>query len=138
MTNTAAPPFFAPRKWEGAIAGLCGFVVFLIFVYFGDPGRATIAAAFFTAIAISMRICWPLRRHYWFWIAITALIVIHLIAIVVFSWSAASHWTGLTFIPFSVADIVVILTIIYILYRSIYGVPTRLVEKDDVLPDYHD
>jgi cell division protein FtsW (lipid II flippase) len=88
-------------------------------------------AGFVGSFAICLRICWPLRRERWFWVQISVLIVLHLLALFGVDWSAAKNWTGFTFIPFMFADVLIILGTVYLIYRALHGRPKRLVESED-------
>jgi hypothetical protein len=127
MKPTPASPFYAPARWEGALIATGAFIGYLLLAHLFGEGRGTAAGGFLTSFAIALRICWPLRRQMWFWLAMIGLGALHVFALVVFDWSAAADWTGLTYSPFILADVTLLLTIIYFIYRSIYGAPAQLV-----------
>jgi hypothetical protein len=131
MTGAPASPFYAPPRWEGAQIGVGGLIGYLLLAYFLGEGRGTVAGGFVTSFAVALRICWPLRKQIWFWLAILVLAALHVLAVVLFKWSAAADWKGPTFMPFMAADIVLILAVIYFIYRSIYGTPAQLVTEPE-------
>ena len=138
MTRKAAPPFAAPpSRLEGALIGTVGFIAYLVLASALGEGRGTAAGGILTAFGVTLRICWPLRRQPWFWLTLAVLAALHVCAIALFKWSAAADWTGLTFSPFMAADCVLILVVIYLIYRSIYGPPPQLAE-DEPGPRYAD
>jgi len=102
MTQSKAP-FYIPHKWESVTAGLSGFGVYAIFFYLGDPGRGTIAGAFFGSIAGCIIVCRPIRRSSWFLTLMGVLTVLHVAAVLCFSWSWAARWTGLAVMPLMAA-----------------------------------
>lgn len=127
MTGAPASPFYAPSRWEGAIIGLGALVAYFGFAYVLGEGGATIAGAFVCSFALVVRISWPLRRQVWFWLTIGVLAALHIAAVALIDWSFAAQWTGLSLIPFAVADTALLLAIIYFIFRSLHGVPDRLV-----------
>ena len=88
------------------------------------------------SFGVAVRICWPLRKQLWFWIALLGLAALHGFAVAMFKWSAAADWNGPTFMPFMAADIALILGVIYSIYRWHYGVPAELVGEPE--PRYAD
>jgi len=131
MTNAPAPPFSAPSRWEGALIGLGALLAYFALAFVLGEARGTIAGAFACSFALAARISWPLRRQVWFWLTIGVLAALHIAALTLFNWSTAAQWTGLTFIPFAMADTTILLVIIYIVFRSIHGVPDRLVAEPE-------
>jgi hypothetical protein len=126
VTDQPATPFHGLRSSEAISIGLASFAGFLLFTYFLGGGRGTIAGAFLCAFGLTLRTCWPLHKKRWFWVAILVLAALHIVAVAAFRWSAAAQWTGLTFMPFTAADTALLLTVIFFIYRSIYGPPARL------------
>lgn len=51
---------------------------------------------------------------------------LHAISLVFFDWSFAAYWSGPTVMPFMAADIALLMSIIYLIYRTLYGVPAHL------------
>jgi hypothetical protein len=125
-------PFYIPRKWENVAAGLSGGAAYALFLFLGDPGRGTVAGAFFGALVACIRICWPLRREVWYNVIMAVLIVFHVVAAFYFNWSMAAQWTGFLFMPFMAADIILILGMVYIMYRLLYGPPRDLFVQTDI------
>lgn len=134
ITDVPPPPFYSPRRWEGAAAALAALAVFLIFAYFGQPGRGSVAGAFLGSVVVSMRICWPIRNEIWYRLAISIVIIIHIALVIGFQWKKATNWNGFTMIPFMTVDIAIILSVMYFLYKAIHGEPKRLFTDSE--PDY--
>jgi hypothetical protein len=111
------------------LIGAGAFVGFLLLTYLFDGGIGTVGGAFLGSFAIVVRICWPLRKQLWFWLTILVLGTLHVLALVLFDWSAAADWTGLTAMPLMAADIALLLEITYFIYRSIYGAPAHMFIK---------
>lgn len=131
MKPKAEPPFYAPSRWEGLLAAIPGALVYAVSIYLRHGGIGTIGAAFLTGLIVSVWICAPLWRQGWFWISMLLILGMHVVVLVAFDWSDAVRWTGLTFIPFAVADVVGILVVVYLIFRLINGPPTRLVRLED-------
>jgi len=131
MTGEPISPFYAPPRWEGALIAAVGLIGYLLIAHFLGEGRGTVAGGFVTSFAGALRICWPLRRLIWFWVAFLVLASLHVVAVAMVKWSAAAHWKGPQFMPFMVADIVLILVVIYAVYRSIYGPPNHLISEPE-------
>lgn len=129
MQEPPLAPFYAGSRVEGAAAAALGSAVFVGSIMVGDEGRGTLAAAFVTSIAIVLRICWPLIRKLWFWVTMCVITSAHVFFLFYTRWSSPAKWTGLTLIPFMVADILIMLSIVYLLFRSIYGQPPHLVQS---------
>jgi hypothetical protein len=51
---------------------------------------------------------------------------LHAVSLVFFDWSIAAYWKGPTVMPFMAADITLLMGIIYLIYRTLYGVPAHL------------
>jgi hypothetical protein len=102
-------------------------VAYFAFGYALGDGLGTIAGAFVCSFALAVRISWPLRKQVWLWFTIASLAVLHIAALALGDWSSVAQWTGLTFIPFATADTVLLLVIIYLVFRSVHGVPDQLV-----------
>ena len=129
-------PFYVPRKWEAITIGLSGLVVYGVLSYAGEPGRGTVGGAFFGAILMCIRTCWPIRSQRWFVITILLITASHLILLFGISWSFAAQWTGLVVMPFLAADLIICLCTVYVLYRLFCGKPAALFITAD--PDYRD
>ena len=82
-----------------------------LFDHFGrlDLARPTLAWVGIIAIAIVMR--WQLRRHVWFWIAMTLIAALHVPFILFVPWT--TQWVpAIVIIPIGMADLGVILAIL--------------------------
>jgi hypothetical protein len=123
-------PFRVISNWEVYLCiGASAAVYFLLGAF--DHRGLDIACGAIVGVLIScMGTCWPLRRLHWFWMIAAVLTVLHLIALFVIDWSAARSWTGLTIMPFMAADTFVTLSVIYVVFRLIYGPPQQLFAPD--------
>jgi hypothetical protein len=130
MKPTARPPFIAPRRWE-AIYPIAGAIIIdIVFDRLGQPARGTLAVASAVGLFTSTRMSWRLHKEWWFWITMTTLLAIHMFAILALPWSGADYWNGFIFIPLALADVVCIMTVIYIVYRKICGKPDQIFGSD--------
>lgn len=75
-------------RW-GLIVALLTIPV-AIFVDHFDPRRGTAAGASLALMIGAVRVFWYLRRQPWFWMAIAALTVIHVVLIVLVPWNKRS------------------------------------------------
>ena len=76
-------------RW-GLLVGVISLPVAMVVSHFFDPGRGRAAG-----IALAMMIggiwaFWHQRRHAWFWMAVAALTVIHVVLIILVPWSNKS------------------------------------------------
>jgi NADH:ubiquinone oxidoreductase subunit 3 (subunit A) len=82
------------------------------------------------ALVASLRTSWPLRKHPWFWITWGLLVIFHVTAIVMLSWSGAAAWNGLSFMPFAAADVLLVMTVVYVAFLLARGQPAHLFADD--------
>lgn len=76
------------KKWA-IIAMLVSLPVAILVDHF-DPGRGAAAGASLALMIGAVRVFWYLRRHAWFWMAIAALAVIHVVLVILIPWSNKS------------------------------------------------
>ena len=76
-------------KW-GFIAFLLSLPVAIAVSHFVDPGRGRAAGVALGLMVFSIRVFWYLRKRPWFWMALAALTVIHVVLIVMVPWSNKS------------------------------------------------
>lgn len=133
MTREPRPasPFRTPSRSESLAAGVVGLIVYFGFVAAGNEALGTMIAGFAAATAICIVICQPLRGERWFWGVIAGLVAVHLAIVLLFDWRAATHWSGLTFIPVMFGDALLLLAVIYAIYRALYGAPSILVQDHE-------
>jgi hypothetical protein len=131
MIVQPASPFYLPRRWEAVCFGLVAFVAYLTLSHFIGEARGTIGGAFIGSLLFTMRMSWGLRKELWFGLAMVLLAALHIAAFLAFGWSSAASWTGLTLIPFMMADLGLILGTIYLAYRRIYGSPAQIFGSPD-------
>lgn len=130
MIKSAEPPFFAPPKWEAVFPLIGAIIVDQIFRHMGQADRGTVALASTLALLSSLRMSWRLRKHTWFWITWGLLLVLHVCAILAFRWTGSLAWRAPSFIPFAIADLILDMTILYLLYCAFQGRPTQLFADD--------
>jgi hypothetical protein len=100
-----------PLKWIVA-AVLLTFPLFLVFNHFGRPGTGR--AAWFCAgvVFLCARFRWELSKKRWFWITISAIVLLHVPLILFVPWT--SKWIPSVLIfPFVLMDAFVILVLIH-------------------------
>jgi hypothetical protein len=103
----------------------------------GGEQRGWIAGFLAGTLIALIRVSWPLRAKYWFWVAVAAVAIADVLAVSLIDWSFTADWNGHTMSGLAVLDLGVMMTIIYGLYRLNYGPPAALFEEDSGdLPDY--
>lgn len=73
------------KKWA-IFAGICSSPLFILFAYFGDPGKGRAAWVSAGMIALAARCLWDLRKRIWFWITIVVIGLIHVPLILFIRW----------------------------------------------------
>lgn len=76
-------------RW-GLLVAVLTFPVAMAVSHFSDPGRGRAAGIALALMIGGMWAFWHQRRHAWFWMAIAALTVIHVVLIVLVPWSNKS------------------------------------------------
>ena len=76
--------------------------VFLVF--HGNLARGRVAAVCTGIIMTAVRACWSMRTHAWFWIVAGAIVVLHLLLVMLVTWSDTSRG----YLPLWVLDYVVV------------------------------
>lgn len=138
MANPPRYPFQLPQRWEGLLIGLFAFVIYLSSAPFIGDGRATMLGLFVATLGGATRICYPLFRLMWFWILLVFLCIIHFTLILMFTWKIVDKWTGIQLIPITIADLSLILFVMYLCFSLLYGRPAKLNEDRDDGPNYSD
>ena len=77
------------KKWA-FIALLLSLPLSIAVSHFVDPGRGRAAGVSLALMILAVRAFWYLRRQAWFWMAVTALTVIHVVLIVMVPWTNKS------------------------------------------------
>ena len=93
-------------------------LIAFLFDRFGrfDLASPTLFSALVIGFAITIK--WELRRHLWFWITLTVIVVLHILLILLVPWT--TKWIpALVVTPFCIADLVVILTIIKLVEKLV-------------------
>ena len=123
---------------------MAGFLLFpiataigLLAGHIGGEQRGWIAGSLVGALIALIRVSWPLRSKYWFWVAVAAFAVTDLLVVSLINWSFTADWNGHTMSGLAVLDFGAMMAIVYGLYRLVYGPPAALFEEDPGdLPDY--
>jgi hypothetical protein len=100
--NINESPDVSPRKWLLATM-LCMIPVFLLFAYFGDPGRGRAAAIATGAIMLAVGGRSSLKSQRWFWVTLAVIIVLHVLLVVLIPWTSKSY-PGPILLPFGALD----------------------------------
>ena len=106
-------------RW-GLLVGVISLPVAMIVSHFFDPGRGRAAG-----IALAMMIggiwaFWNQRRHAWFWMAVAALTVIHVVLVVVVPWTNKSFPAPALW-PVGIADFAAICGFIKLVEKAMKG-----------------
>ena len=105
LTQNQYPEVFT-RKWLLVVI-LCSSPLFVLFAYFGDPGRGRAAAIGMTVILFAARKCWTLRGYTWFWILLTIIVALHVLLVLSMPWTSKSY-PGPILLPFAILDYVIV------------------------------
>jgi len=89
IINTEKVTARTAKKW-GFIALLLSLPVAIVISHFVDPGRGRAAGVSLALMIFAIRVFWRLKQRGWFWIAIAALTIIHVVLIVVIPWTNKS------------------------------------------------
>jgi hypothetical protein len=87
--NTESVTARTATKW-GFIALLLSLPVAIVVSHIVDPGRGRAAGVALALMIFSIRVFWYLRKRAWFWMAVAALTVIHVVLIVLVPWTNKS------------------------------------------------
>ena len=93
------------RKWA-LLAGVCSSPLFIVFAYFGDPGRGQAAWVCAISVAVAARFLWDLRTRAWFWITIAVIVLLHIPLILLVPWPL-KQLTYVALLPAGLADFAV-------------------------------
>jgi hypothetical protein len=103
--------------WWGILCVIFGTVLLgLLFASLGkfDLARPSLITAATVALAIALR--WKLRRHLWFWVAMTILAALHLPLILFIPWT--TKWIPAVVIaPIGMADLYVMLWVLSVVKK---------------------
>ena len=73
------------KKWA-IVAGIYTSPLFILFAYFGDPGRGQAAWVCAGSLATATRFLWDLRTRVWFWLTISIIALLHVPLILLIPW----------------------------------------------------
>ena len=136
MQIESAAPFELPPKWQGIVAAVAGFGIFLMFSHFGEEGRGTLAGAFAATVGMTIRMSWPSRVRQWYLSAVAALIAVHIFVILVSDWHSAADWTGLLVMPIMAVDMILNLGAFFFVCALLHGKPEHLFSESKEQLDY--
>lgn len=105
------------RKWA-LLCGVCTAPVFLLFAYFGDPGRGQAAWVSAMMIALASRFLWDLRTRRWFWISIVTIVLLHVPLILYISWPL-KQLSYVALLPAGLADFAVVYGLIRLVETAV-------------------
>ena len=88
-TNTKELTARTTARW-GIIVAVLTMPVAMVVSHFSDPGRGRAAGIALGLMIGGIWAFWHQRRHAWFWMAIAALTVIHVVLIILVPWSNKS------------------------------------------------
>ncbi len=97
--------------WAIAVI-LLTFPLLLVFMHFGQAGRGRAAWFSAAALILATRMRWELHAKRWFWLAIIAVLLIHLPLIFLLRWNSAWAPSFLIF-PLFLADFFLDLILIH-------------------------
>jgi energy-coupling factor transporter transmembrane protein EcfT len=92
----------SPRKWL-LVTILCMVPVFLLFAYFGYPGKGRAAAIATGAIMLAVAGRSGLKSQRWFWVTLTIIIAVHVLFVLLIPWTSKSY-PGPILLPFGALD----------------------------------
>ncbi len=120
------PPFLVPRDWKLWAVVALGIAGSIGAEAFGaNKGIVEIAGDFALVWLVVVFVCRPVWKMPWFWTTMIFLAALHAGAVLEFNWDAAAHWTGLTRWPVMMADIILTITTIKVIYRLTVGKPAQ-------------
>ena len=105
LTQSQAPDVFT-RKWLLVVI-LCLIPPFVLFAYFGDPGRGRAAAICTAVIVTAVRAGWNLKGYAWFWVMLTIIVAMHVCLVFLVPWTSKSY-PGPILLPFAIVDYVIV------------------------------
>jgi hypothetical protein len=126
MSKGFETTFYYLRTWEAISAATFGFILSLVFSYFGQPGRSIVAGAFFGSLAMAIKSSSHLWSAIWYRISVLLLIGLHIAVVILLPWVSAAHWNELIFVPFMAIDLLIVLVIIFFAFRVFCGKPSHL------------
>jgi hypothetical protein len=127
-----ATPFIGGTAIEGLIIGIAGVGFGIIASQFIGDERGQVAGLAACATGLLIVMAWPLRKKPWFWGTVAAFSAAHALAVLRINWAFTERLRGQAFASLIYPDSVVMLGIVYALYRLIYGKPVTVIEE---LPD---
>jgi hypothetical protein len=93
---------YITKKWTYLLL-LAVCPIYIVFAYFGDPGRGMAAAIGAAVITLTVRYFWDLRSFGWFWTIVAFLVILHLPLIAFIPWPN-NNYTYIQRLPFAALD----------------------------------
>jgi len=113
--NADLPPGMPSNAWIIGVGILC-LPIYILFSTFGNAGLGTVMACFVGTMIIAVRLRWELRRRLWFWIVMSIIVILHLVAILLIPWPNI-QFRALVVFPFVAVDISLISYVIKLIAR---------------------
>lgn len=105
-------------KWA-MLAAICASPLFIVFAYFGDPGRGQAAWVSAGVIAIAARFWWEFKGRIWYWLMLAVIVLLHVAVILLIPWSF-KQLSYIALLPVGLLDFCVAYSIIR-LAAKIFG-----------------
>jgi hypothetical protein len=102
-----------------------GVAVYVPFDLEGMPGTGRVAATAFGLLVIVARANWRLRRRWWFWLTMAALVLAHALLVVLFPWGAVQWIPAPVLIVFAIPDLAAVVWTIRFVERRMSSRQTQ-------------
>ena len=99
------------KRELGLLIVACVSPVFLIFAYFGDPGRGRAASMSIGMMVIVFRKAWHLRSKPRFWLTLLVIATLHAVLLVYVPWNNKAL-PGVVLVPVGFVDYLVVYAIV--------------------------
>jgi hypothetical protein len=139
MIQKPTAPFLTWRRWGISGIGLvvASVVVGIVISVLVDEDRGWAAGGLAFGLAALIKIAWPLRNEAWFRATVAAFATLDIATIIGIDWSTTHSWSGSAFGGFLRLNLIVMMAIVYGIYRLKYGTPAQeFAESPDDAPNY--
>jgi ABC-type branched-subunit amino acid transport system permease subunit len=102
-----------------------GIAVYIPFDIAGMPGTGRVAMAAFGLLVIVTKANWSLRRYWWFWMTIAALVLAHVLLVLLFPWPSVQWIPAPVLIASAIPDLVAVVWVIRFVERQMSSRRTR-------------
>jgi hypothetical protein len=122
-------PFSQFPRWKVILSSfVVSIIIGLPLTYFGKFALVLPTLGSLSVIVYVLFAKWELRREAWFWPLIVVVSALHVLAIIFVPWKTTSG-PSIVYLPFVVADLLVVLGIITFLDRHLTGHKSRRVRR---------